>query len=235
MAESRFPTTRWSVVLVAGDDRQGARDALSSLCETYWGPLYSFVRRRGFAPDDAQDLTQGFLLSLLERADLRRVHPQAGRFRSFLCASVKHFISNEMDRAKALKRGGGAITISFDAGEAESHYRLEPRDDLDPEKVFERRWAFTVMRRAEARLVEELSDRRPDLEHVLPLVAGTGPRSAYADVATALGVSEDAVKMRVHRLRRRFGEIVREEIADTVADPNEVDDELRYLLAIIRE
>jgi RNA polymerase sigma-70 factor (ECF subfamily) len=237
MAGSRFPTTRWSVVLVAGEDPQGARDALSSLCEAYWGPLYAFVRRRGFGPEDAQDLTQGFLLGLLEREDLRRVHPHAGRFRSFLCASVKHFISNEMERARALKRGGGAVTLSFDARQAESQYRLEPRDDLDPEKVFERRWAFTVLRRAEARLARELGDddRQQDLEHVFPLVAGAGPRGSYAEVAAALGISEDAVKMKVHRLRRRFGRLVREEIADTVADPDEVDDELRHLLTIVRD
>jgi RNA polymerase sigma-70 factor (ECF subfamily) len=237
MAGARFPTTRWSVVLVAGGDRLEARTALSSLCEAYWDPLYSFVRRRGFGPDDAQDLTQGFLLSLLEREDLRRVHPAAGRFRSFLCAAVKHFISNEMDRARALKRGGGAVTISFDAESAESRYRLEPRDDLDPERVFERRWAFTVLRRAEERLAEDLRAAGRDEERriLFPLVAGAGPRGSYAEAGRRLGISEDAAKMRVHRLRRRFGRLVREEIADTVADPALVEDELRHLQAAVRE
>ena len=237
MAGSRFPTTRWSVVLVAGDDEEGARSALSSLCEAYWDPLYSFVRRRGFEPDDAQDLTQGFFLSLLGRDDLRKLHPDAGRFRSFLCASVKHFISNEMDRAKALKRGGGSVTISYDAEAAEKRYRLEPKDDLDPEKVFERRWAFTVLRRAEERLAAELeeSGRDEGFERIKPLVAGAGPRGSYAEVAADVGISEDALKMKIHRLRRRFGRLVRDEIAETVADPDDVDDELRYLLAVVRE
>lgn len=237
MPGSRFPTTRWSVVLVAGEDPDGARDALSSLCEAYWDPLYSFVRRRGFEPDDAKDLTQGFFLSLLERDDLRKLHPDAGRFRSFLCASVRHFISNEMNRAKALKRGGGVVTISFDAEEAEKRYRLEPRDDRDPEKVFERRWAFTVLRRAEQRLAREWkeSGRKESFEELRPLVAGGGPHGSYAGIAAEIGISEDALKMRIHRLRRRFGRLVRDEIAETVADPAEVDDELRYLLSVVRE
>jgi len=236
MAPSPFPTTRWSVVLAAGQDRPGAHDALANLCEAYWEPLYVFVRRRGFAPEEAKDLTQGFLLSLLERRDLRRLHPAAGRFRSFLCASVKHFISNELDRARALKRGGGAVTVSFDAQRAEGRYRVEPRDDRDPEKVFDRRWAFTVLHRAEKRLESELrtAGRQEDLETLRPLVAGAGPRGSYAQVAAELGISVDAVKMKVHRLRRRFGRLVRDEIAETVADPAQVDDELRHLLEVIR-
>lgn len=142
-----------------------------------------------------------------------------------------------MDRARALKRGGGVVTISFDAEEAEKRYRLEPKDELDPEKVFERRWAFTVLRRAEAKLEQELGEtgRDADFEKIRPLVAGAGPRGSYAEVAGQLGISQDALKMKVHRLRRRFGRLVRDEINDTVADPSDVDEELRYLLAVIRE
>jgi len=238
MHQARFPTTRWSLVLDAGSKREPtSREALAGLCEAYWFPIYAYVRGRGFDPDEAQDLTQGYLLSLLERGDLRRLHPDAGRFRSFVRASVKHFISNEMDRARALKRGGGARIVSFDARAAEDRYRLEPRDDRDPERVFERRWALTLLSRAEERLKEtlEAEGRTSDFETLRPFLAGGTAPPKYADLAAELGVSEASLKMKVHRLRRRFGSMVRAEILDTVADEGDVDDEIRHLLAAIRE
>lgn len=232
---SRFPTTRWSIVLTASEDMEGARAALASLCEAYWVPIYAFVRRRGFSPPDAQDLTQGFFLRLLERKDLRRVRPEIGRLRSYLRVAVRNFIASEMERARALKRGGGTVTLSFDAKEAEKRYLLEPADDRDPERIFERRWAFTVLGRAEARLDRELRERDGEetSRALRGYIAGAEPRRPYAEVAAELHITEDALKMRVHRLRQRFGRLLREEVADTVADPEEVESELRHLLELV--
>jgi RNA polymerase sigma factor (sigma-70 family) len=234
---ARFETTRWSVVLAArtGESAE-SRDALERLCTAYWFPVYAFVRRQGFGAEEARDLTQGYFARLIERRDLKDVDPALGRFRSFLLASVKHFLSNELDRERAKKRAPERPLLSLDAQDAESRYRFEPADDLTPEKLFERKWAVTVLERALARLGKEWSDpdRRKKFETLRGFLVGDPPGSSYRELGEKLAISEDAVKVTVHRLRRRFGDLLRGEIADTVREPEDVDDEIRYLLGTLR-
>jgi RNA polymerase sigma-70 factor (ECF subfamily) len=229
-----FETTQWSIVLAAGRSASGdAREALAVLCERYWYPVYAFVRGRGHGADEAEDLTQAFFAKLLEKHYVRDADPERGRFRSFLLAAVTHFLSNERDRETALKRGGGRAVVSLDAEDAEGRYRLEPSHDMTPERVFRRRWALMLLERAVARLREE-AERAGQAERFERLTAClTGDAVPHAEVAAALGMSEGAVKVAVHRLRRRYRELLRAEIADTVADPAAVDDELRELFAAL--
>ncbi len=234
----RFATTHWSQVLAARDasDSQ-ARLALETLCESYWYPLYAYIRRRGHDGADASDLTQAFFAELLEKKAFREVDPAKGRFRSFLLASLRHFLSHEREKARAQKRGGGTRTISLDASEAEARFRLESwADRLTPEQVFERRWGLTAMERAMDRLQVESGsgDRDRQFERLRSYLTGSEPRTPYRDTAQALGMSEAAVKMAVRRLRQRYGRLLRQEIAHTVADPAEIDDEVRHLLAVVR-
>jgi RNA polymerase sigma-70 factor (ECF subfamily) len=234
---TQFATTSWSQVLAARDGTDTeARDALERLCETYWYPLYAYVRRRGHDPEAARDLTQGFFAELFENETLRQVEPSAGRFRSFLLACLKHFLSHERDRAKTLKRGGGTSPISLDAAAAEKRYDREPAVDLTPEEVFERRWALTVVERALGRLRQEADEKGHPQRFIRLAVYLTGetPRLPYREVASELAMSEGAVKVAVHRLRRRFGELLRAEVAETLADPAETDQEVRHLLLVIR-
>lgn len=226
-----FVTTHWSVVLTAGrKDTPRARAALETLCQTYWFPLYAYVRRRGHSPEDAQDLTQEFLARLLQRNRVARVSPQKGRFRSFLLASMNHFLSDEWDKARAKKRGGGRV-ISLDLQDAETWFGGHPVENLTPEKIFERRWALTLLEEVYTRLEEEhRRQAKSELFTALrPALAGTGS-APYAELAARLGMTEAAVKVAVHRLRHRYRELLRETIADTVATPEDVEDELRYLL-----
>ena len=229
----RFATTQWTVVLAArdGSDSQ-ARQALEALCEAYWFPLYAYVRRRGHDPDAARDLTQAFFADLLGRDFLNAIDASKGRFRSFLLASLAHFLAHERDRAQALKKGGGKSPLSLDAEAAEARYLQEPADRLTPDVVFERRWGLTVMERAMLRLeAEHVEDTR--FAMLKPCLTGEqGGR--YSELAAALGVSEGAVKTAVHRLRQRYGGLLREEIAGTVASNADVDAELRHLLEVIR-
>jgi RNA polymerase sigma-70 factor (ECF subfamily) len=231
----RFATTRWSVVLEAGRGSSPAsREALAKLCETYWYPLYGYVRRWGHDADSAQDLTQEFFTRLLEKDYLRDVTPTRGRFRSFLLAALKHFLSNERDRANAAKRGGGHAPLPLEFETAEGHFRLEPADHLTPEIAFERQWALTVLDRTLRKLGSE--HERGGKGALFARLKGTltGEQSgSYAQLAAELQMTEGAVKVAVHRLRRRFGELLREEIAETVADPGDVDDEIRYLFAVL--
>jgi RNA polymerase sigma-70 factor (ECF subfamily) len=229
-----FETTQWSIVLAAGRGASGdAREALAALCERYWYPVYAFVRGRGHGADEAEDLTQAFFAKLLEKRYVRDADPERGRFRSFLLAAVTHFLSNERDRETALKRGGGRAVVSLDAENAEGRYRLEPSHDMTPERVFRRRWALTLLERAVVRLREE-AERAGQAERFERLKAClTGDAVPHAEVAAALGMSEGAVKVAVHRLRRRYRELLRAEIADTVANPAAVDDELRELFAAL--
>ncbi len=232
----RFATTRWSVVLAAGDSESpGSREALARLCETYWYPLYAFARRWGHTADEAQDLTQEFFARLIERHYLSEVRPERGRFRSFLLASLKHFLLNERDRILAQKRGGGRAPISLEIETAEGRYRLEPSDTATPESIFERRWALTLLDRVLARLGDEYADRNRKrlFEALKVFLTGQVEAQKYATVGGILEMSESAVKVAVHRLRRRFGELLRDEIADTVADPSEIDDEIRYLFKVL--
>ena len=233
----RFQTTHWSLVLAA---RTGgspeSRDALEKLCNAYWFPLYAFVRRQGYAAEDARDLTQGFFTRLLERRDLESVRPDLGRFRSFLLASVKHFLSNERDRERAKKRSPGSPLVSLDAREAEDRYGLEPPDALTPETLFEHKWAGTVLARTLARLELEWKgeERGRRFRLLRGHLTGDEPEVSYREMGAALGMTEDAVKMLVSRLRRQFGELLRAEIANTVRAPGDVDAEIRYLLGVLR-
>jgi RNA polymerase sigma factor (sigma-70 family) len=229
---AHFATTHWSMVVAAGGKATArSQEALARLCEAYWYPLYVYVRRWGHAADEAQDLTQEFFARLMEKGYLRQADPDRGRFRSFLLAALKHFLANERDRAGAQKRGGGRPPLPLEIEGAEGRYSLEPADPETPEKIFERRWALTLLDKVLSRLREDyhqtgkgaLFDLLKDL-----LTAGKADEP-YARLGAELGMSEGAVKVAVHRLRRRFGELLREEIAQTVADPRDIDDEIRYL------
>jgi len=212
-----------------------SRDALEALCRAYWFPLYAFIRRQGYEADAARDLTQGYFARLIERRFLDDVRPDLGRFRSFLLASVKHFPSNELDRERARKRAPGSPLLSFDARDAEGRYRLELADELTPEALFERKWALTVLDRAAVGLRDESGkgEGAGRFEAMRGYLTGEGG-PPYRELGQTLGMTEDAVKVAVHRLRRRFGELLRAEIAETVRDPSEVDDEIRHLLGVLR-
>ena len=228
-----FATTRWSLVLAARGSSMPARDALAQLCGLYWYPLYAYVRRKGHTHAEAEDLTQEFFTRLLERDDLAAVDPARGRFRSFLMASLEHFLSHERDRNRTLKKGGGIRTPSLDADTAETHYGREPVDRLTPELVFERRWGLTVMERAMERLRAESGDQAERFERLKPCLTGDQP-DRYREIAAALGMTETAVKTAVHRMRERYGRLLRDEVAETVASAADVDEELRHLLGVLR-
>lgn len=236
MADGRFLTTRWSVVLRAGRQEPGgstdadAREALERLAESYWLPLFAFVRRRGYGEEDARDLTQGFFTRLLEREDVARASPDRGRFRSFLLTAMKNFLVNEEERERALKRGGGTPVVSIDARAAESELGLDPEGGESPERAFERTWARSVLARALERLREEYVQRGKEalFEALSGHLVG-GDATPYAELSDELGFREGALKVAVHRLRARYREQLRREVADTVADPADVEDELRGL------
>jgi RNA polymerase sigma-70 factor (ECF subfamily) len=231
-----FVTTHWSLVVSAGrNDTPHARDALEKLCRSYWFPIYAFVRRQGHGPHDAQDLTQEFFARLLEKKQLAGADPVRGRFRSFLLASLKHFLANEWDKANAQKRGGGRVLIPIDVATAETSCGFEPADNLTADIIFERRWALTLLEHVLGRLrAEYVRDGKENLfEQLKPTLTEASRTVAYAEIATRLGTTEGAVKVAVHRLRQRYREVLRAEIADTVASPGEVDDEIRNLFAAL--
>jgi RNA polymerase sigma factor (sigma-70 family) len=213
-----------------------AREALAFLCAAYWLPLYSFARRLGHASEDALDLTQGYFALLIEKGYLGDVRLREGRFRAFLLTSFRYFLSKERDRGLALKRGGRRVVVSIDAQEAEERHADEPLDALDPEALFERRWALTILERAMTRLRGEFAatGRMVEFDQLEPYLTGIEPRVPYQSAAERLGTTEGVIKKTVHRLRRRYGLLLREEIAATVADPAEIDAELRHLLATIK-
>ena len=227
----RFGTTRWSLVLSAGR-RTDARsaEALASLCEIYWDPVYSFIRRQGYGPEESADLTQEFFARVLEKNYFEAADPARGHFRGFLCASVRHFLSNEQDRARTLKRGGGRPAISLDLRDAEGRYEIDPADTLTPEKLFDRRWARLLIGRVLGRLRDEhaAAGKADAFERLKRYLTGDDA-VPYAEAAIALGTSEGAVKVAVHRLRRRFRDTLVEEIADTVSDPADVNAEMEHL------
>jgi RNA polymerase sigma-70 factor (ECF subfamily) len=229
-----FATTRWSLVAAAGDKSSAdSRQALASLCETYWYSLYAYVRRKGHQPAEAQDLTQAFFTELLEKDKLQLADQQRGRFRSFLLASLNNFIANQWRDANTLKRGGGATHLSFDVEAGEERYRLEPSHELTAEKIFERRWAMTLLDKTVHRLEQEYadSDKRALFEQLKGHL-GQGTTSPYREIAERLGMHETAVKVAAHRMRKRCGQILREEISHTVA-ADEVDRELQQLFAAV--
>ena len=231
-----FHTTLWTVVLTArAKNGDAAREALGTLCSTYWYPLYGFIRRQGASPQEAEDLTQEFFFRFLERDCLATVRPAAGKFRSFLLTCLKNFLANERERAQAHRRGGGQRIISLDGAEANTRYSLEPADHLTPEAEFERRWAFVVLERTMTELRRECaaSDRRnlfQDLQGFLPGGQGTVSR---AELAAKRGVSVGAIDVAIHRLRQRFGVLLREQVARTVSTEAEVGDEIRYLISVL--
>lgn len=229
-----FRTTHWSVVLAASGDGEPARQALERLCQGYWYPLYCYVRRRGHSPDYAQDLTQAFFARVLERNELAVADRERGRFRSFLLALLNHFLANEWDRSRAQKRGGGHKFISLEFIREQEERPFDPAHTLTAERVFEKRWAEAVLNRVLARLRAEFDGPRikrfDGLKEFLTDDPGT---TSYAAAAARLGMSEQAVKSAIHRLRQRYGDLLREEIAQTVASPADVDDELRHLIAAL--
>lgn len=230
----QFVTTHWSVVLRAGGagSTQSA-GALAELCRAYWYPLYAFVRRQGHSPANAQDLTQEFFARLLEGDALKTADPQKGRFRSFLLALLKRMLVSEWRREHRQKRGGGAAVFSLDEQEAEDRYRFEPADAVTPETVFERRWAETVLERVLTRLEAESQGHALGFASLQPYLVEDKGTAPFAQTAAKLGVTEPALKAVVYRLRVRYGEIFREEIAHTVEKPEEVEEEIRHLLAIL--
>jgi RNA polymerase sigma factor (sigma-70 family) len=235
---AKIATTQWSQVLTARDGSgTEAHQALESLCRTYWQPLYAYIRHQGSDPDESADLTQAFFAELLEENFLDGVNPEKGRFRSFLLAALRHFLSHERDRVKAQKRGGGTTTISIDVEAGESGYALRPpSNEMSPADVFERRWAITVLDRALARLRQEAKDSGDEdqVEQLKQYLTSAEPQSPYREAAAALGISEGAVATAVHRLRKQYGQCLRAELAELVLEPADIDDELRHMLAVVR-
>lgn len=232
-----FATTHWSLVVAAKSDEASqtlARKALAGLCRAYWYPLYAFVRNRGYSSSDAQDLTQSFFARLIEKGGLASADPELGRFRSYLLGAMKHFLANEWHRARAQKRGGGATIVELDALDPEARYALEPARSTDLDAGFDRQWAQESLARALEKLQAELeTSGKGELFEALK-GSLTGEEPPRGETAARLGMSEGAVKVAVHRLRKRYRELLRSEIAETVSDRSDVDDEMRHLLAVLR-
>lgn len=231
--EQRFQTTRWSLVVAAGDDRSAvAKQALATLCEIYWYPLYAYVRRQGHDADAAHDLTQAFFLQLLERHDVQHLRRERGRLRSYLLGAVRHFLMNEAARGQRLKRGGGQTPIALEFDSAEGRHVQEPADSETPERLFERRWALTILDQVFNDLKQDWDSagKVNEFEVLKDCLIGE-PRGGYDQVAAALGTTANAVGVAVYRLRRAFRARLREIIADTVVDEDAVDDEIRHLFA----
>jgi RNA polymerase sigma-70 factor (ECF subfamily) len=233
----RFQTTHWSLVAAARDGSSPqARKALAELCEIYWYPLYAFIRRSGHGMEESRDLTQEFFARLLEKDYLAGVDREKGKFRSFLLTACKNFLANECDRAAALKRGGGCTIQSFDSTDAEKRFGQEPAHHSTPERLYERRWALMLLQNALGQLRREFQQAGKEavFERLKGLLTGEKREERYADAAVTLGISESSVKVSVHRLRRRYGEILREQISRTLRNPSEIDAEIRDLFTALR-
>ncbi len=231
-----FIATRWTLVLKAArNDTTQARLALAQLCEMYWYPLYAWVRHKGYAPSDAEDLTQAFFVRVLQERFIEAADRQKGRFRSFLLTRLNHFLADEWDRVKAQKRGGGRVLISLDREAAETRYRIEVVDPRSPDKLFEYRWVMTLLERVFERLRHEYerAGKTALFEALKGCLIQARAAVAYPEVARQLDLSEGALRVDVHRLRRRYRELLRSEIAETVAGPEEVEEELRYLFRVL--
>lgn len=236
MVSMRFLTTRWSLVLAAGQaESPDSREALATLCQAYWYPLYTYARRQVPSRDDAQDLTQEFFARVLEKDYLRAADRQRGKFRAFLLTAFKHFLANEHERAAAQKRGGGRKPLPLDFDSGELRYSREPSHDWTAERIYERRWALTLLDQVLGRLRQEFdkADKQPVFEALKGFLAGDSAAKTYQQIGEALDLSEAAVKTAVYRLRKRYHELLRDEIAQTVDTPEEIDDELRHLLAAV--
>jgi DNA-directed RNA polymerase specialized sigma24 family protein len=235
-AVGRFLTTDWSCVLAAQHrSTDESRTALASLCGAYWYPLYAFVRRKGHGPHEAQDLTQGFFARLLERDYLKVVDRTRGRFRAFLLVSIGHFIAEEKRQNRSLKRGGGKAILSLDFADAERRYLQEPADEKTAEWLYERRWALTLLERVMHRLASEyrLAGKEQLFAQLKSCLLASGNASTYRDIGKSLEMNEGAVKVAAHRLRKRYRELLNEEISQTVATPDDVESELRDFFAIL--
>ncbi len=231
-----FATTHWSVVLEAQGESEAAQKALERLCRTYWRPIFGYVRRHGVGAQDAEDLTQGFFALLLERKDLNSVRKEKGRLRSYLLTSVKHFLADESRHAMALKRGKGQRLIPFDDIQEGDRIDMERCDRLTADQIYERRWAFTVLDQVMTRLREEYrsAGNVRFFDQMKKMLMDEADRPSQAQVATEFGMTENAVKQAFYRFRQRYQALLRDEIANTVAVSSDVEDELRYLIAVVR-
>ena len=230
-----FTTTHWSVVLEAQGESPAAKEALEKLCRTYWRPIFAFLRRQGFRPDEAEDITQGFFAELLERRSLSAVRKEKGRLRSFLLGGLKYFLASEGRRAMATKRGKGQRLVPLEELRADDRIEIEPADPMTAEMIYERRWALTVLERVLSRLKDEYSVAGnaalfDSLKELLPDEPGS---LSQAEIATRLGMTENAIRQAFYRFRQRYQAILREEIANTVATPGDIEDELRHLIAVL--
>ncbi len=235
---SSFSTTQWTLVVAAGDSQHpDSGKALAELCQAYWYPLYVYLRRRGYPRDEAEDLVQGFFTQLLDKAYIKTADRNRGRFRSFLLASLKNFSANEWDRKTAQKRGGGVTTLSLDFEAAEGRYHIEPPDERTPEQVYDRGWAVTQLEQVLERLRDEAvaSGNADRFEALKGFLTGHDQDVRYKEIAENLAMSEGAVKVAVHRLRQRFGQVLRDEVARTLNDPSDVDAEIRHLFAAFED
>ncbi len=234
--QARFVTTHWSVVMSASDSGSPrAAEALEKLCRTYWYPVYVWVRRKGFSPSDAEDLTQAFFAGLLSDQFIASADREKGRFRTFLLTRLGHFLADEWDRLKAQKRGGGRPMIPLESKTAETRYQLEPVDPRSPDKIFEYRWAVTLLERVFERLRQEYQDASDAalFDELKGCLVQTRAAVPYGEASARLGLSEGALRVAVHRLRQRYRKLLRAEIAETVAGSEEIEEELRYLLRVL--
>jgi RNA polymerase sigma-70 factor (ECF subfamily) len=234
-APRRFQTTRWTLVRATRNlDSTEARQAIASLCELYWYPVYAFIRRSGHSEDDARDLTQAFFTRVIEKDAFQEARPERGKFRTFLLSSVRHFLANQRDAARAQKRGGGQALLSLEFEAGERRYVIDPPGDETPERTYERKWALEVigqtMKALEARYRQ--TNRQPLFQALQPFLTGDEPGS-YVEIAEQMATTDGALRVAVHRLRQQFGLALRETIAETVERPEDVDDELRHLLEAV--
>ena len=230
-----FTTTHWSVVLEAQGDSPAAREALEKLCRTYWRPIYSFVRRQGIGPEEAEDLTQGFFALLFERKDLNTVRKEKGRLRSYLIVSLKNFLADESRHAMAIKRGKGRRLIPLEGLSVDERIQMEPPDLVTAEQIYEHRWASTLLEHVLSRLKNEYqaADNAALFNSLKQLLPDEPGAPSQADIAAQLGMTENAVRQAFHRFRRRYQLLLREEIAHTVATPRDIEDELRHLISVV--
>jgi len=233
----QFPQTRWSVVLAARDsNEQQATGALDELCRAYWFPLYVYVRKRGVSPEDAEDVTQGYFAALIDRGYLTQVDRERGKLRSFLLTTLKHYLADEWSKASALKRGHGQRPVSIDAANAEERYAMEPVDEASPDRLFDRRWALTLLDNVLTALRADYASAGQErmFDGLKKFLAWNSASEAYRETAAELGMKENAVRVAVFRLRRRYGDLLRDQVADTVTSPDEVPAELEQLLSLMR-
>ncbi len=230
-----FTTTHWSLVLEAQGESPAAQEALEKLCRTYWRPIFAFLRRQGIPPEQAEDITQSFFAELLERRSLSAVRKEKGRLRSFLLGGLKYFLANEQRRAMAVKRGKGQRPIPLEELRAGERIEMEPADPMTPDQIYERRWALTVLERVLSRLKDEYlaADNAALFDSLKQLLPDEPGSPSQAEIATQLGMTENAVRQAFYRFRQRYQALLREEIANTVATPGDIEDELRYLITVL--